>query len=367
LRALVIGGTGPTGHFVVNGLLQRGYQVDMLHRGGHEIDEIPAEVVHIHTDPYDQSCLEEALAGKSYDVCFAMYGRLRAIAEVLRDRVGRFISAGGAPAYKGYMNPYLFKPVGLPVPTREDAPVVEDESEDSKGFRIRLTEEKLFKLIPTATHFRYPFVYGPYQLVPREWLILRRVLDKRPFIILPDGGLTLHSFGYAENIAHALLLALDEPGSSEGKIYNIADDQLLSLRQVSEIIIEHMGSDMQIISMPYDVAPCTRPLVMQPTTTHRVQDTAAVRSDLGYRDKVDSVTALQRTVDWLLANSPEPGGTEEWVLEDPFDYAAEDELYSRWQKAQVSLGEVVFATEPGIGMAYSGPGGRSRSQQTFKD
>ena len=57
--ALVVGGTGPTGHFIINGLLERGYRVTMLHSGKREIDEIPAAVEHIHTDAYDESCLQE--------------------------------------------------------------------------------------------------------------------------------------------------------------------------------------------------------------------------------------------------------------------------------------------------------------------
>jgi hypothetical protein len=32
-RALVVGGTGPTGHFIVNGLRKRGFVVSMLHIG----------------------------------------------------------------------------------------------------------------------------------------------------------------------------------------------------------------------------------------------------------------------------------------------------------------------------------------------
>ena len=51
LTALVIGGTGPTGHFIVNGLLTRGYRVAILHTGNHEVAEIPPSVEHIHTDP----------------------------------------------------------------------------------------------------------------------------------------------------------------------------------------------------------------------------------------------------------------------------------------------------------------------------
>ena len=59
MRALVIGGTGPTGHFVVNGLIMRGFEVSILHTGNHEVAEIPASVVHIHTNPFDEQALIE--------------------------------------------------------------------------------------------------------------------------------------------------------------------------------------------------------------------------------------------------------------------------------------------------------------------
>jgi len=363
--ALVVGGTGPTGPYIVNGLLERGYQVAILHRGTHEVDEIPPQVEHIHTDPYDQSCLEAELGNRRFDLCIATYGRLRAIAQVMQDRCDHFVSAGGAPAVRGYMNPALFGPGGMPVPFREDAPLVEAESEDSKGWRIVRTERALFDDIPSATHFRYPYVYGRYQLVPREWLLVRRFRDGRRRIILPDGRLTLHSFGNAENIAHAILLAVDNPQVSQGQIYNVADDTVLSLRQVTDIIAAHMKVEIEVINMPWEIAVPARPLVMQPQTSHRVQDVSALRFDLAYHDKVTPEDALRATVDWLLANPPQPGGMEEMVLEDPFDYDAEDRLIDAWQLACQNMpawsGEVL----PGLGMAYSGPGGRERSQSEF--
>ena len=63
MKALVIGGTGPTGPFIVQGLLQRDYTVAILHRGTHEIAEIPPEVEHIHTDPHFLETLNTALTG----------------------------------------------------------------------------------------------------------------------------------------------------------------------------------------------------------------------------------------------------------------------------------------------------------------
>lgn len=365
--ALVVGGTGPTGPYIVNGLLARGYRVAILHRGTHEVDEIPPEVEHIHTDPYDLQCLQEALAQRQFELCVATYGRLRAIAQVMADRCEHFLSAGGGPAYRGYMNPGLYGAGGMPVPIREDHTLVEQESEDSKGWRIVRTERAVFSEIPAATHFRYPYVYGRYQLVPREWLFVRRFRDGRQRLILPDGGLTLQSFGYAENIAHAMLLAIDNPRASRGKIYNVADATVLSLRQVAEIIAAHMGVALEVINMPWELAVPARPLVMQAQTTHRVQDISKLRNELGYADKVAPEQALRDTVDWLLAHPPEPGGVEEMVLEDPFDYAAEDRLIDAWLSARANLPAWDGDTDPGLGMAYSGPGGRARSTSEFTE
>ena len=66
-----------------------------------------------------------------------------------------------------------------------------DESE--KETAIRETEEEVFLAHPEAIHLRNPQLYGPRQLLPREWPIVRRALDKRPFLIVPDGGLTVKS------------------------------------------------------------------------------------------------------------------------------------------------------------------------------
>jgi nucleoside-diphosphate-sugar epimerase len=361
MRALVIGGTGPTGHFIVNGLLERGYRVAILHTGRHEVSEIPPEVEHLHTDPYDEAALRAVLDGRSFDLCIATYGRLRRIAQVMVGRVGRFLSIGGVPAYRGFMNPALLEPAGLPVPTAEDAPLVAEPSEDEKGWRIVRTEQAVFELHPGATHFRYPYVYGPYQLVPREWCLVRRIRDGRRQLILPDGGLTLHHYGYAGNLAHAILLAVDQPEVASGQIYNCADEEVLSLRQVAEIVAGAFDHDWEIVSMPYELAIPARPLVTQPLTTHRVLDLTKIRTQLGYRDALPAREALVSTAHWLLEHPPEPGGMEETVLQDPFDYPAEDRLIAAWQQALAAVPEVHFELEPGYTLSYSGPGGRARS------
>ena len=367
-RVLVIGGTGPTGIPLVRDLVARGDTVTILHRGLHERAATPPEVEHLHADPYDEDRLRDALAGRAFDVTLAMYGRLRRIAEITTGHTGRFVSVGGVPAYRGWMNPWVHEPAGLPVPVAEDAPVVDDPAQDEKGFRIARTEEVVFAHHPTAAHFRYPYVYGPYQLAPREWCVVRRILDGRARIVVADDGLTLHHHGYTENLAHALLLAVDHPDAAAGKVFNVGDEEVLAVRQVVEIVAAALGHHFEIVSMPHDLALPARPMLAQPLPTHRVLDLSRLRHDLGYRDKVPARTALADTARWLAAHTPEPGGTEEMVLTDPFDYEAEDRLIDAWITAResVELAVAQFVPEPGYGLAYSGPGGRPRTQETFE-
>jgi len=365
-HVLVIGGTGPTGIPLVNGLLQRGAHVTILHRGHHERRETPPQVAHLHHDPYDRDDLERALEGRRFDTVIAMYGRLRAVAAATKGRTGRFVSVGGVPAYRGWMNPGLFDPAGLPVPVSEEAATVADPSEDEKGWRVWRSEQAVFEAHPDATHFRYPYVYGPYQPVPREWLVVRRILDGRRRIVVADDGLTLHHYGYTENLAHALLCALDRPERAQGKVFNAADEEVLTCRQVIELIAHELDHPLEVVSLPFDLATPAWPFIGQPLPTHRVLDLSALTRDLGYRDAVPARAAVRRTARWLVAHRPAPGGDEERVLQDPFDYAAEDRLMDGWLQLRAGLVDPGFAVAPGFGLAYSGPGGRPRTMASFE-
>jgi nucleoside-diphosphate-sugar epimerase len=361
LNSLVIGGTGPTGHFIVNGLVQRGYHVAMLHTGRHELDEIPRAVEHIHTDPFSEEALRKALSKRTFDLTIAANGRLRRIAELMVGRTERFISIGGVPAYRGYMNPAVLRPQGLPVPTSEEAPVVPVENEDPKGWRVAQTEEAVFAHHPNAVHFRYPFLYGPYQIAPREWCVVRRIIDGRKAIILPEDGLSLNHSGYVENAAHAVLLAVDKPDAAKGQIYNCGDERLLTLRQTVEIIVESLGEQLEIVSMPWRFAIPARPMMAQPWTTHRVLDLTKIKTQLGYVDVIAPERGLALTARWLRDHPLERGGAGEKILQDPFDYRAEDELIAGWKLLCEKMPPIRFEREPGFTATYSGPGGKARS------
>ena len=67
-HVLVVGGTGPTGVPLVQGLVERGHRVTILHRGTHEDPETPTEVEHLHADPYDADSFRAALGDRRFDL-----------------------------------------------------------------------------------------------------------------------------------------------------------------------------------------------------------------------------------------------------------------------------------------------------------
>jgi nucleoside-diphosphate-sugar epimerase len=325
MKALVIGGTGPTGPFIVEGLLKRGYEVAILHRGTHEAD-LPAEVEHIHCDPHFAETLERGLGSRQFDLMVAMYGRIRYVAEVVRGHTPRLIAIGGMP-YRAQIEGFK-RPQGCPVPLPENAPLLTDESMSKFTYLMTLTEQEVMAKHQAghyaATIFRYPRIYGPRQLAPWEWSIMRRILDGRRQVIIPDNGLKLSSRGYAENMAHAVLLAVDNPQASAGQTYNVRDELVLSLREWVCLIAQIMGSELELVSLPFEVARPSRPYAGR--AHHEVLDITKVRAELGYRDLVPVEEAMRRNVMWYLENRPAPGGEVEKLLGDPFNYAVEDEV-----------------------------------------
>ncbi len=351
MNALVVGGTGPTGPFLVQSLLARGYKVTILHRGTHEVPEIPPEVEHLHTDPHFRETLDAALAGRTFDVAIATYGRLRLVAEALWDKTPRFIGVGGFPVYRGLLEPQANFPQGLKVPVSETDLTAQSEADGPFAYKIAQTEAAIMRGHELGkfqvTFFRYPLVYGPYQVAPSEWCVIRRILDKRPFVILPDGGLTLTSRGYAANLAHAVMLAVDQPEIASGQIYNCGDERLLSLHQWVEIITRTLDYDWDIVCLPGDVARPAQPMIpLLPTWHHGIMDISKIKTELGYRDLVPIEVALPRTVRWYLEHPPERGGALERNLQDPFDYDAEDRLVQTYRHCLEQLAAASVNHEP---------------------
>jgi len=333
MKVLVIGGTGPTGPYIIDGLLKRGYNVSILHRGIHEVT-LPPEVEHIHSDPHFEETLKSGLGDRKFDLAIGLYGRLRFVANVLKGRVPRLITVGAGGLYLGWRPPEI-PPEDLVIPTPEDAPL--QTNPEANLFTYRMTEAENEVMTAhrqghySVTHFRYPMIYGPRQLAPYEWCILRRMLDKRKRLIILDGGLAMRSQGYAENMAHGMMLAVDKPKESAGQIYNIRDERLFTFRGWVSLICKIMDYKFEFIEMPYSFARPVR--IYHWGHKHLISDITKVKAQLGYCDIVPTEKGLELTLKWLMENRPTSGGEVEQQIRDTFDYTLEDKIIDEFMVA----------------------------------
>jgi nucleoside-diphosphate-sugar epimerase len=331
--ALVIGGTGPTGPGVVKGLLDRGFDVTILHGGQHEAG-LPEEVPHIHVDPHFAETLAPALGARSFDLVVVQYGRLQMIADLLRGRTGRLIAIGGATGSLAAAGDPLWGRVGRPAIVTEDQEHLEHDIDRNK-FGLRMAEAEQAVLAShgagdyEATYLAYPIVYGPRVLVPHEWAIIRRLQDGRRQLIVADGGIKVETRLYVDNAVAAVLAALDGWERAKGEKFVIADTDAFSMSQRIAFVAEHLGIDVELVDVPYPAAgPCHA--YWRHVRENRIRPNEKSRHVLGYQDAVSAHDALARTVDWIAANPPQPGGEEESRLQDPFDYEDEDRIIREW-------------------------------------
>ncbi len=301
----------------------------MFHTGRHELDDL-ADIEHVHGDPYERDGIAEALAGRSFDLVVATYGRVRHIAAEVAGRCEQFISVGGTPVYLGFVSPEITHPAGLPARVTEEAPLVPPDGIPGATYgadAVRRTEDAVFGLHGegafSASVLRYPSIYGPRNPHSWEWSTIRRVLDGRPAIVVPDGGLPVHYRLNAWNAAHSMLLAVDHPEQASGRAFNCADDDQFSLRQWIEMIVAELGADLEILSAPGDIAGPGRALMVfrYECSPHVIVDTTSIRQRLGYHDAVPARDGLARTVAWTLEHRSDAAA---WPVLDPFDYDAED-------------------------------------------
>ena len=356
MKALVIGGTGPSGPYIVNGLLERGYDVTILHGGQHEV-EFAQPVEHIHTDPHFSETLAPALEGRSFDVVIATYGRMRIIADLLKGKTVRFIGAGGSAVYAHHQDP-RWGPLGPPVMVSEDGPRYDDPAGPKFNHLMWVTEETVMGAHReghySATYFRYPLLYGAHAPANPDWSIVRRILDGRKRLIIPANGV-LKRRGYARNVAHALLLAVDKPKESYGEIYNIRDEHQYTHRQYVSFIARHLGRDCEIVEVPPTLSEKVyKGGAARPREWVLEYDITKIRTQLGYRDWIPPAQGLGHSVDGLVANRPEPGGEIERQLGDPFAYAAEDAMLDAYRTGYDSANAVEFP-EMQLGHMYRHP------------
>jgi nucleoside-diphosphate-sugar epimerase len=368
--ALLVGGTAATGVAIAADLQARGYQVTIYHRGEHEVDDLH-HLEHIHGDPHDPGAIDKDLAGREWDITVATYGRIRHIAQALRGRTGQFVSISGMPVVSlGH---------GVPVTEAHPYETLEGAPAGLKGLLPKIIETEQAVLAChaagdfVATVVRYPYVYGPYSVVPMEWHVIRRILDQRRSWILQGAGLAISGRCAAPNAARVVGLALDKPEVAGGQVYHAADTRQFTQREWITMVADAMDYQFEFIDIPSSVSPLgwsAVPMAGEYTWArgadtrsgiqrHALVSNEKARIELGYEDVVEPAAWIRKTVAYWLANPPVIDGRAGRFLPAEFDYEAEDSLVAFWR------GVLAQAPSFGVPLLKSHPYDHPAKGKTF--
>lgn len=354
-RILLIGGGGPTGPLVVNALIAEGHDVAVMNTGRHPV-AFDGPVERITADPNFLEPVQQAVKGRFFDTVIAQYGRLRYVAEAMSGHVEHFIGISST-FYPNWIDPpATVRPSSETGIARDWSVQYLDEASpmpvhmplDPVGkFGARLVETDTALQWAhahgefEATILRYPRVYGPRQPGAAEWSVIRRLLDGRERIILPEGGFLMQSALYSENAARIVLAAVRDRAAASGQIFNCADGETITQRKWIRLIAAAMGKEIEVASVPAALAQPAWPYARWPLTVgHHILDTSNLER-LNYAP-MPVKYALQRTVEWFLEDAAERGAAAEPQLRDSFRYDLEDRLLAALDSARNQIEAIDF-------------------------
>jgi NADH dehydrogenase len=126
-----------------------------------------------------------------------------------------------------------------------------DENSASRYARSKAAGEKaVLGAVPEATILRPSVVFGPEDQFSNRFAALARV---SPFLPLIGGGLTKLQPVYVGDVASAVADAVDGK-TREGAVYELGGPEVLTMREVMEIILAVIERKRMLLSLPFGLA-----------------------------------------------------------------------------------------------------------------
>ena len=253
-KILIIGGTQNMGYYLAKTLAESGADLTVLNRGITK-DELPGSIHRLHVDRTDSQQLRRALLAKSFDVVidFVMYrgAEAEAIIELFRGGIDHYIMISSGQVYlvrEGARRPFHEEDYDgrlMPAP-KENSFAYE---EWRYGVQKREAEDRLRQ---EWTQSRFPQTILRLPMVNSGRDPFNRLFNY--FLRLQDGGeiLVPETPNFALNHIYALdvvtaIYGIIQSGEGKGQVFNIAQDETVSLDEFLAMTAELMNTRARIV------------------------------------------------------------------------------------------------------------------------
>jgi nucleoside-diphosphate-sugar epimerase len=339
-RALVLGGTGLVGSAIARRLLAAGWQVDLT---GRDPARLPGDVAQaggrfIAADRGDAEQLQAAVAGGADlladCICYTAADAAMLLpflpdvssTVMISSKAVYVDDAGNHP--NSPVQPRFAGPVSETQPTM--APGGGDyNTREGYGANKVAAEQVLLDSGHPVTVLRPSKIHGRGARPPREWVFVKRVLDRRPAVFLARRGAGVDHTTAAANIAALVEVVAAAPGR---RVLNSADPDAPSALTIARTIAAMLGHSWTEVLLddgeepglgrhPWDFR---HPIVLDTTKA----------AGLGYVPVGDYAATVADEVSWLVEIAGRTGGRlppglDEEFFESMFDYQGEDRYLSR--------------------------------------
>ena len=298
MKVLILGGTRFVGLRVCEMLVSAGAEVTVLHRG---ITGVPsagvASVTGDRSQPDGLAGLGDARFDAVLDLSAYFSDWTRAAAEELTGRVAHYLFVSSGAVYRP--SPEL--------PWPESTPFGPNPIWGRYGEEKVVSEKILWDAYAegryAVTCFRFPFILGPGNFADRESFVFSRLEAGRP-ILLAGGGWALNQFVYVDDVARALVAALEQPDVAAGQAYNCTYHRAITNRGWVELCADVLGLEAKIVAIDehaLDVAMATvdlTNLVFPYPPEHYVLDGAKLTRELGTKMTTGNRRMLEEYASW---------------------------------------------------------------------
>ena len=244
-KILVMGGNQFVGKEVAKKLLEKNYKVYVLNRG---IRKNLDNVIFLKADRKNISEMKNILKNIEVDVIIDISAyteeQVEILQRVMKNKFKQYILISSASVYTDITE----SPAKEDDPTGEN-PAWSDYAKNKYLAEMRTIENsRLYNF--KYTIFRPFYIYGIGNNLDRENYFFSRIKYNLP-IYIPNKGNNIVQFGYIEDLASAIELAV-ENSDFYGQVFNISGDEYVAITEFAEIcgkimnkksIIKHIDTE----------------------------------------------------------------------------------------------------------------------------